>query len=48
MGKIVSARLSNRKAFVISAVKDLGRKFATARTPSPTREPRVLPGVLVV
>jgi hypothetical protein len=30
---------------VISVVKDLGRKFAMARTPSPTREPRVLPGV---
>lgn len=26
-------------------VKDVGRKFAMARTPSPTREPRVLPGV---
>jgi hypothetical protein len=44
-GREASARLSNRKAFVISVVKDLGRKFAMPRTPSPTREPRVLPGV---
>jgi hypothetical protein len=30
---------------VISAVKALGNTFAMARTPSPAREPRVLPGI---
>jgi hypothetical protein len=31
--------------FVISVVKDFGKKFAMARIPPPAREARALPGI---